>query len=57
MKFGLLTDFSRITCNYGDYAQTIAIENIYIQMGIPEEDIVPISVKQLSEYDSAIWAC
>lgn len=51
MKFGLLTDFSRITCNYGDYAQTIAIENIYIQMGIPEEDIVPISVKQLSEYD------
>lgn len=51
MKFGLLVDFGFVTCNYGDYAQSIAIEYIYRRMGIPEADIIPISVNQLSSYD------
>lgn len=51
MKFGLLIDFGNSFCNYGDYIQSIAIEYVYRQMGIPEEEIIHISVKQLSTYD------
>lgn len=51
MKYGLLVDFGAPYCNYGDYAQSIAIEYLYGIMGIPENEIIQISTKELATYD------
>lgn len=51
MKYGLLIDFGAPYCNFGDYAQSIAIEYLYGRMGIPESDIVYITSKELATYD------
>lgn len=50
MKYGLLIDFGLENCNYGDYAQTIAIEYLYGLMGIPASEIVHISYDDLKTY-------
>lgn len=54
MKYGRLI-FSRefvspTVCNMGDIAQTFAIDLIYKEMGILPEDIIDISIKELSTY-------
>lgn len=51
MKYGLLIDFGLENCNFGDYAQTIAIEYLYEKMGISSHDIVYLTHKELSTYD------
>lgn len=51
MKFGLLTGFLMPFTNYGDYVQSMAIEYIYQQIGIPETEIVHITMEQLPGYD------
>lgn len=51
MKYGLLIDFGLENCNFGDYAQTIAIEYIYQDMHIPSSDIVYLTHEELSTYD------
>ncbi|EMS70387.1 polysaccharide pyruvyl transferase family protein [Ruminiclostridium cellobioparum] len=51
MKYGLLVDFGAPYCNYGDYAQSIAIEHLYESMEIPENEIIQISTKELATYD------
>lgn len=51
MKYGLLIDFGLQNCNFGDYAQTIAIEYLYSLMGIPEEQIVRLDYKDLKQYN------
>ena len=37
--------------NIGDYAQILAVDNLYRRMGIPEEDIVYIEYYDLFDYD------
>ena len=37
-------------CNLGDWFQTFAVDHLYEEMGIPEEDIVNISRHELSSY-------
>ena len=49
MKYGLLMHGP--TTNLGDDIQLLAIQNIYEYMGIPEKDIVRISLSELSTYD------
>lgn len=51
MKYGLLIDFGLQNCNFGDYAQTIAIEYLYSLLGIPEEQIVRLDYTDLKHYD------
>lgn len=54
MKWGRLLFFrefvSPTVCNVGDIAQSFAIDYIYLKMGIPKDDIVDISIHQLSTY-------
>ena len=54
MKYGRLV-FSRefvspTVCNAGDIVQTLAIDLIYEQMGIPKEDIIGIPMEELGSY-------
>ena len=51
MKYALLIDFGLENCNYGDYAQSIALEFLYRKMGIPQSDIIYLSYKDLAEYN------
>lgn len=51
MKYGLLIDFGTPQCNFGDLAQAMAIEYLYGLMGIPKDEVVYITAKDLGEYD------
>ena len=51
MKYGLLIDFGTPQCNFGDLAQAMAIEYVYSLMGIPENEVVHITAKDLADYD------
>jgi len=51
MKYGLIIDFGQTFCNYGDLVQSIAIEQVYARMGIPSEEIVHLTKKDLLFYD------
>lgn len=58
MKFGIIqfdgtdTDkFDKVIINIGDAAQLMAIENIYMQMGVALEEIVYIDYYDLETYD------
>lgn len=51
MKFGNFFIRDREYVNLGDYIQLIAIEQIYLKMGINMEDIIYIDTKDLHTYD------
>lgn len=51
MKYGLLTGFFSPYANYGDFAQSIALEYLYECMGIPKETLYHITVDELADYD------
>lgn len=51
MLYGLLTEFGFEYCNFGDYAQTIAIEHLYEHMNIPKNKIVHLTQRELATYD------
>ena len=37
--------------NIGDYAQILAVDNLYCRMGIPNEEIIYIEYYDLFDYD------
>lgn len=43
--------------NLGDPIQSYAVKNLYREMGIPEEDIVPVPRYDLSNYDGEECVC
>ena len=54
MKYGLIIDFGQSFCNYGDLVQSVAIEYIYQQMGIPSEEIVRLTKNDLANYNGEL---
>jgi len=51
MKYANIVYNSSLKNNLGDTILTMAMDNIYRKMGIPEEDIIILSVHELSEYN------
>ena len=51
MRYGLLAGYLRPFANYGDFAQSMAIEHLYEQIGIPQKDIYYITADELEHYD------
>ena len=47
MRYGLLAGYLRPFANYGDFAQSMAIEHLYEQIGIPQKDIYYITADEL----------
>ncbi len=43
--------------NIGDPIQSIAVKNLYREMGIPEEDIIPVPRYDMAEYDGEECVC
>ena len=43
--------------NLGDPIQSYAVKNLYREMGIPEEDIVPVPRYDMSDYDGEECVC
>lgn len=43
--------------NLGDPIQSYAVKNLYREMGIPEEDIIPVPRYDLSDYDGEECVC
>lgn len=43
--------------NLGDPIQSYAVKNLYCEMGIPEEDIIPVPRYDLSDYDGEECVC
>ncbi len=64
MKYGylfyqkpLIPEMKTRPVNIGDAIQSLAAKNLYREMGIPEEDIIPVPRYDISEYDGAECIC
>lgn len=64
MKYGylfyrkpLIPQMKTRPVNLGDAIQSYAVKNLYREMGIPEEDIIPVPRYDLSNYDGEECIC
>ncbi|MCC8025346.1 MAG: polysaccharide pyruvyl transferase family protein [Clostridium sp.] len=64
MKYGylfyqkpLIPEMKTRPVNIGDAIQSLAAKNLYREMGIPEEDIIPVPRYDISEYDGDECIC